>query len=306
MRMIGGEELRRLLPPADAVDALEVMFAAPDPSTAPPRVHAEVGEGATLLLMPASSPAGTGVKLVTVNPANPQRGEPLIHGLYVLFDPERLAPSLLVDGAALTALRTAAVSGVATRRLAREDASRLVLFGAGTQAWAHLDVMCAVRPVRQVTVVSRSREPAERLAAHARGQGLDARVGAADAVAEADLVCTCTTSPEPVFDGGLLRPGVHVNAVGAFTPDTRELDDATATRGRLVVEQREAALAEAGDIVVPLEAGTIGEDAIVADLFEVCRGDAAVRTQDTDVTVFKSVGLALEDLAVVTALAQRV
>jgi ornithine cyclodeaminase/alanine dehydrogenase-like protein (mu-crystallin family) len=268
-------------------------------------VHAEVGEDATLLLMPASSQAGTGVKLVTVNPANPLRGAPLIHGLYVLFDPERLAPRMLVDGAALTGLRTAAVSGVATRHLAPANARRLVLFGAGTQAWAHLDAMQAVRPVEQVTVVSRSAEPAERLAARAREHGLDADIGGPDAVAEADLVCTCTTSPAPVFDGALLPDGAHVNAVGAFTPDTRELDDEAVRRGRLVVERREAALEEAGDLLIPLRAGVIDEQRIVADLFAVCRGEAQVRRDEGDVTVFKSVGLALEDLAVVTALADR-
>jgi ornithine cyclodeaminase/alanine dehydrogenase-like protein (mu-crystallin family) len=181
-----------------------------------------------------------------------------------------------------------------------------VLFGAGIQARAHLDAMRVDRPVEQVTVASRSRAPAERLAEQARRHGLDARVGRPDAVARADIVCTCTPSAEPVLDGRLLADGAHVNAVGAFTPDSRELDDTTMTRGRVVVEQREAALAEAGDLLLPLRRGVIGEAAIAADLFEVCRGSAPGRTSAADVTVFKSVGLALEDLAVAAAVAARV
>jgi alanine dehydrogenase len=157
--------------------------------------------------------------------------------------------------------------------------------------------MRAVRPITSVRVVSRTLEGARRLVEHARALGLDADEAAPDAVAEADIVCACTTNPTPLFDGALLPEGAHVNAVGAYTPTTRELDDATVRRGRLVVETREAALAEAGDLIIPLQAGVIARSDIVADLSEVVRGTSAPRAL-TDITVFKSVGMAFEDLAI--------
>jgi ornithine cyclodeaminase/alanine dehydrogenase-like protein (mu-crystallin family) len=297
--VIEGAELRRLVPMERAVDALAGAFAAEELPAVPPRSRTGAGTG-ELLLMPAVGREAVGVKVVTVNPENPPRGLPFVHAVYALFDGVSLAPRAVIDGEALTALRTAAVSALATRHLALQDAGHLVLFGAGTTATAHLDGMRAVRPIRAVTIVSRTRARAETLAEAARGMDLDTRVGGPDDVAEADIVCTCTTSPQPLFDGRLLRPGAHVNAIGAFTPDTRELDDETIRRARVVVETREVALAEAGDVVIPLRAGTIDEAHIVADLRELVHG-ARVRTGPDDVTVFKSVGVALEDLAVAVA-----
>jgi ornithine cyclodeaminase/alanine dehydrogenase-like protein (mu-crystallin family) len=302
VRVIDAAQLTRLLPVSDAVDELESAFAERLPD-APTRMRVEAPAG-EVLLMPAVGDAEAGVKLVTVAPGNPDRGLPLIHAVYVLFDGVTLAPVALVDGAALTALRTAAVSALATRHLARPDASRLVLFGAGVQATAHLEAMAAVRPVGQVAVISRTPEPAERLAERARDMGVDATVAVAEAVADADLICTCTTAEEPVFDGSLLRPGAHVNAIGAYRPDTREVDDDTVRRARIVVETREAALREAGDLLIPIESGVISEAAIVADLAEVVRG-AGVRRRPEDITLFKSVGVAFEDLVVARAAAAR-
>jgi ornithine cyclodeaminase/alanine dehydrogenase-like protein (mu-crystallin family) len=294
--------MARLLPMREAVDALQEAFGGRLPE-APPRVRVEAPAG-ELLLMPAVSDREAGVKLVTVAPGNPDRGLPLIHALYVLFDGATLAPVALMDGAALTALRTAAVSALATRHLARPDASRLVLFGAGVQATAHLEAMAAVRLLAHVAVVSRAPEPAEGLAERARGMGIDADVSSPDAVREADLICTCTTASAPVFDGSMLRPGAHVNAIGAYRPDTREVDDDTMRRARIVVETREAALREAGDVLIPIESGVISEAAIVADLSEVVRG-AEVRRHPDDITLFKSVGVAFEDLVVARAAAAR-
>jgi len=164
--------------------------------------------------------------------------------------------------------------------------------------------MRSVRPIEEVVIVSRSAGPAEALADRATREGMAGRVGDPGAVSDADVVCTCTTSPDPVFDGGALASGAHVNAVGAYTPQTRELDDEAMRRGRIVVETREAALAEAGDLLLPLKAGVIDEAAIVADLAEVVRG-AGVRASDDDITIFKSVGIAFEDLVVARAAADR-
>jgi ornithine cyclodeaminase/alanine dehydrogenase-like protein (mu-crystallin family) len=300
--VIDAEELRRVLPMDAAVDALEEAFRNPLPQ-APLRSQVDTPAG-SLLLMPAASASGVGVKLVTLTPENLDRGLPLIHATYALFDAVTQAPVALVDGAALTALRTAAVSGLATRFLAEPEVARLVLFGAGVQATTHLEAMLAVRSFDEVVVVSRSAEPAEALVSAARSLGLHAEIGVPEAVADAQVICTCTTSPTPVFDGHLLAEGAHVNAIGAYTPQTRELDGEAIRRARVVVETREVAMAEAGDVLIPLREGVIDETHIVADLSEVVAG-ASVRRSSGDVTVFKSVGVAFEDLVLAHAAAER-
>jgi ornithine cyclodeaminase len=296
---IDAAELSQLLPMSAAVDALEAAFCADRLPEAPQRTHVAVQE-ADLLMMPAAGELGAGVKIVTVNPANPERGLPLIHGMYVLFAPGTLKTVGIIDGAAITGLRTAAVSGLATRWLARDDARRLVVYGAGTQARSHLEAMRAVRPIEEVRVVSRSAGPAEELADAVHSQHLDAAVAGPDAVAGADIVCTCTTSSTPVFDGTKVDEGTHINAVGAYRPGARELDDHVVSKARIVVETRDAALSEAGDLIIPMQAGVIGRDDVVADLSEVVRGTPVRREQD-DITVFKSVGVAFEDLVVARA-----
>jgi ornithine cyclodeaminase/alanine dehydrogenase-like protein (mu-crystallin family) len=301
--LVDAAELRRRLPMADAIHALERAFRSGDPSATPLRSHVDTAAG-TLLLMPAAGAPGVGVKLVTLTDANPDRGLPLIHAVYVLFDPISQAPVAVLDGAALTALRTAAVSGLATRHLARADASRLVLFGAGVQARAHLEAMRAVRPIAEVVVVSRSRARADVLVDEARGEGLEARLGEPADVVAADIVCTCTTAREPLFDGALLPSGCHVNAVGAYLPDAREVDAETIRRARVVVETREVARAEAGDLVLAVAEGAVDWDAVVADLQQLVAGEA-VRRRDEDLTLFESVGLAFEDLAVAAAAVER-
>ena len=300
LRLIGAEELRARLPMVAAIDVLETAFRTLDPGTGPLRTSLETPAG-SLLMMPAFGEAGVGVKLVTLTSSNPGRGLPYIQAGYVLFDTVTQSPEAVLDGTALTALRTAAVSGLATRHLAREDATRLVVFGAGVQARAHLDAMCAVRPVTELVVVARSAGPAGSLVQAGLERGLAARAGSPGSVAEADLICTCTTSGEPLFDGSLLSPGVHVNAVGSHRPDARELDTETVRRGRVVVESREVALAEAGELAIPIAEGAIGRAHVVADLAATVRG-AEVRRSTDDLTVFKSVGMAFEDLIVARAI----
>jgi ornithine cyclodeaminase/alanine dehydrogenase-like protein (mu-crystallin family) len=301
-RTIDGETLSRLLPMPAAIDALHAAFAREIPE-APLRSHVDTDAGG-LLLMPAWGDAGVGVKLVTLTASNADRGLPFIHALYVLFDAETQAPVATFDGAALTALRTAAVSGVATRLLARADATRLVVFGAGVQATSHLEAMRSVRPVEEVVVVSRGAERAAALVERAEATGISARIGEASDVASADLVCTCTTSEMPVVEGGRLSAGVHVNAIGAYLATMRELDTEAVRRSNVVVDMREAAFAEAGDLLIPIGEGAIGRDHVRADLAELVRG-AEVRTSPEDVTVFKAVGVAFEDLIVAKAAVDR-
>ena len=296
---IGAERLRSALEMADALDALERAFGGKLP-TAPDRVHLDVGTG-DLLLMPAWGEVSMGVKLVTVTPGNAELQKPLIQGVYVLFQKESLSPVALFDGASLTALRTAAVSGLATRYLARPDSESLVLFGAGAQARAHLEAMVAVRDIKTVRVVSRTRSKAEELVGLAAEMGLDAGLASAGAVSEADIVCTCTSSQAPVFDGGLLAPGVHVNAIGSYKPTARELDDATLRDARIVVDTL-VALTESGDLSQPLDSGAVTEEGI-EELEAVVSGDRR-RATSIERTVFKSVGSAFEDLVVAEAAAR--
>ncbi len=288
-----------------AVDVLDRAFTSGMQVTAPPRTRLEIGD-ASFLTMPASgtgsdgSPVG-GVKVVTIRAANPEIGAPTVQAVYLLFGGPSSAPLALMDGPALTNLRTSAVSALATRRLAHEDARSLVIFGAGAQARAHLTALAAVRPIETVTVVSRTASRAAELVRLATEKGLDARAGRPADVAQADLVCCCTTATEPLFDGSLLRPGTHVVAVGAYRPDTRELDETTITGARVVVEDRDVALAEAGELAIPVAAGRFDMADVAADLAELCAG-ATVRRSDQDITVFKSVGMAAEDLVVADAL----
>jgi ornithine cyclodeaminase len=294
MWTIDAAGLRAALPMRAAIDALHEAFAAPGDTVAPLRDHHET-PGGSLLVMPAWGSGGTGIKLVTVTPGNPAAGLPFVQAVYVLFAPGSQTPGAVIDGTALTALRTAAVSGLATRLLAREDARRLVVFGAGVQAEAHIEAMRAVRSIDDVVIVGR--DPA-RAAALAERTG--ARTGGADAVREADIVCTCTTSGTPVVRGSDIADGAHVNAIGAYTPATRELDTEAIARARVVVETREAALAEAGELCLAIEEGAIDAGHIVADLGETARG-AEVRRAAADLTVFVGVGLAFEDLVVARA-----
>ncbi|RKQ92831.1 ornithine cyclodeaminase [Solirubrobacter pauli] len=298
---VSADDLATALGYAEAVDALDAAFREEDPSAGPVRSHLEIPAG-ELLLMPAHAARDAGVKLVTIAKGNPERGLPLIHGVYVLFAPETLVPVAIFDGAALTALRTAAVSALATRYLAAPAARRLVVFGAGAQARAHVHAMRAVRTIDHVTIVGGKSGRAADLVAELTSEGVAAQLGSAGAVADADIVCTCTTSSTPVFDAALVRPGTHVNAIGAYRPDARELEPALLSRARVVVETRSSALLEAGDVVLAIEDGALTDGAL-HELAPVVRGETT--WSGTEITVFKSVGLALEDLAVAAAAAAR-
>lgn len=298
-RLIGAQELRRRLPFGDVVNALERACAGGTPS-APQRLSVSAGRG-TILAMPAAQASAAGVKLATVQPENARRNLPVVHSVYVMFDPETLAPTALLDGAELTRIRTAAVSALATRHLSRPDAARLVVFGTGVQATAHVEALAAVRPIQDVTLVGRRPAAAQELARRLSTPDLSVRAGVPGDVADADIVCTCTTSTEPVFDGAALAPGVHVNAIGAFEPDSREVDETCVARARIAVDDRHAALAEGGDLVLAMRAGVIDQAAVLADLGEVVAG-APVRRDPTDITLFKSVGSAWQDLIVASML----
>lgn len=309
VRLLGAADIRRAVPMRKAIEATRQAFAALSSGRAqvPPRTPVEIPPDAVALFMPGylqGHPAGLGVKFVSVFPANRDRGLPLIHALVVLADPATGRPLGVLEGTFLTAWRTGAATGVATDLLARRDARVLALVGAGVQAEAQVLAVCEVRPVEEIRIYSRTRSRAEVLAAHLRTVGVPVppaiRVvdSPAEAVRGADIVVTATTSPVPVFADADLSPGAHVNAIGAFNPETRELETATIRRAKVVVDSRVAALAEAGDILIPIREGAIGEEHIHAELGEIILGERSGRTGPDEITVFKSVGNAVQDVAV--------
>ncbi|WP_328608449.1 ornithine cyclodeaminase family protein [Amycolatopsis sp. NBC_00345] len=280
-------------PMRDAIDALRAALRdGLDPEQDPPRSVVEVPHG-QLLLMPAYWGRYAGVKVATVAPGNPERGLPRIQGDYLLLDGPTLSPLALLDGVALTSVRTAAVSAVAADALAEPDAARLVVFGTGPQAHSHVEALRAVRPVRELVVVAR--DPGRTAEFAAAYPDLDARVGTAADVGDADLVACCTTARTPLFDGSLLPDHTTVVAVGSHEPEAREVDDVTVRRSTVVVEARAAALREAGDVVLAVRSGAIGPDALHT-LSDLVRGKADVPAGRP--RLFKSVGMAWEDLVV--------
>lgn len=285
---------------SDAVTALEqALLDGLDPSAAAARSIIDVAHG-QLLLMPAETAHGVGVKVGTVTPANPDRGLPRIQALYLLLDGTTHEPVALMDGTALTTLRTPAVSAVAVRHLARPDASAMVVFGSGPQAWGHVEAVRAVRPIESVVVVGRDRGRAGALAERLAADGLVASVGTADAVADADIVACTTTAREPLFDGGLLRGGACVVAVGSHEVDARELDETVLREAeRIVVETPAVAMREAGDVIIAVQAGAISE----ADLVGIA--DAVRLEPVAGRSVFKSVGMGWQDLVVAGVAHQR-
>ena len=300
VRLLRAADLAMACPMADAINAVADGFTAlsAGQATVPVRLSVPLRYDGTVLTMPAALAGSScySVKVVSVAPRNALAGRPVVMGTVLLGDSVTGELVALIDGTALTALRTGAAGGVAARQLSRSGTCRVALFGAGAQARAQLTALACVRAITDVCVVTRDPGHAAALrqwAAGERGLGAIAIRASApkDAVADADIVITATTSPTPVFQGGWLRPGAHITAVGSFTPQMRELDEETLRGARLVVDQRAAALAEAGELQ-----GRRGGD--VAEIGEILSGQVPGRTDDAQRTVFKSVGNAIQDLVV--------
>jgi ornithine cyclodeaminase len=258
-----------------------------------------------LLLMPAwRSGRHAGVKLVTVFPGNAARGKRSVAAVYMLLDATSGEPMAVLDGEELTARRTAGASAYAADKLARRDARRLLMVGAGRQSRGLIDAHRAVRPIDDVVIWSRTAEHAEQTAEECARDGIPARATTDldGAVASADIVSCATLSTSPLVRGRCLKPGTHIDLVGAYSRTMRETDDAAMQRADLiVVDDRQAALAEGGDVVQAIASGAIDAGEVAADLRELARGAHPGRTRDDQITVFKSVGFALEDLAAAEA-----
>ncbi len=303
MRIVSADDIARALTYPALIDALADAFRAE--IEVPVRHHhaiAQPGSDATLLLMPAWTESGErflGCKIVTVFPDNARSGRPSVYGQYLLLSGETGEPLAIMDGRALTAWRTGAASALAARYLAREDAAHLVMVGAGALAPHLVCAHAAVRQLRKVTLWNRSRNRAVSTAFALATKGIELEIteDLEAAVRAADIVSCATLSAQPVVKGDWLRNGAHLDLVGGFTPKMRETDDAAVKRARVYVDTRAGALKEAGDLVVPLRRKVIRRRDIRGDLLELCRGKAQGRQSDAEITLFKSVGTAIEDLA---------
>ncbi len=307
--MLSADDVEKAAPMAEAIAVVKAALAqlSTGKAVVPLRIQLPVEpHGGNTLFMPAylSESDALGVKVVSVFPRNLGKGIPTISAIIIAMDATTGCPVAIIDGAYLTALRTGAASGVATELLARKDAEVAAVFGAGAQARTQLLAVCEVRDIKRALVFARTREKVEVYVEEMRGKGhipqdLHVASSPVEAVREADVICTATTASIPVFDGNDLRSGSHINAIGAFTPQMQEVDEVTIKRAdKIVVDSRKACLAEAGDIIIPLRKGFITEDDIHAELGEVATGLRPGREGDGEITYFKSVGNAVQDMAV--------
>jgi ornithine cyclodeaminase len=305
IRFLSAHDVRKALPMSQAIEAMKSAYQqlSADQATVPLRSRLEVDNppGVTLVMPAVLHGSGEmGVKIVSVFAQNPDRNLPTIHALVLALDPETGQPTAVLEGASLTALRTGAGSGAATDLLANQDTKVAAIFGSGAQARTQLEAICTVRPFEKVLVYSLDSEGAQRFISELAGQGpIPEDIAIApdpkSAVHEADVICTATTSETPVFDGQDLKPGAHINAIGSFTPQMQEVDAGTVKKAALFVDSTEAVLAESGDLIQPIQQGILSPDHIQAELGEVAAGNHPGRTQAGQITLFKSVGVAVQD-----------
>lgn len=320
MRFINSAEIEIALDQKSLIEALRRAFrmgASARPFEAPLRnrfLVENIHTDPTILLnMPSWQIDGDlGVKLVTVNPGNPAKGLPLVQGAYLFFDASTGKLRGILEAEAITAKRTAAASALASSYLSRPDASRLLVVGAGALSRHFIDAHRAVRPIKDVLVWNRTPKRAQELVKTYQMQD-DAKeldsIGVTDdlkaAVEGADIVSCLTASNEPIIFGDWVRPGTHVDLVGAFSPDARESDDTLIQKSRIFVDTRTGALAEAGDLIIPMNKGLITEEDVAADLFDLTQGERDGRRFYEQVTLFKNCGSAIEDLVAARLAYQR-
>jgi ornithine cyclodeaminase/alanine dehydrogenase-like protein (mu-crystallin family) len=313
MRALSADEIRQLVPMDRAIQLMKQVFIAySDGATISPlRTPVNMPDGSgVVLFMPAfvpsteSGPAATGAKIVSVFTGNRDLGLPTINAIVVVVDPATGVPTGILEGASVTALRTGAVSGAATDLLARADAHNLAIMGAGAQAVTQAAAVCAARDIQQIRVFDLSQAMLETFAERLSSWDVEAagkvRIAstAREAVEAADVICTATTATKPVFQDDWLKPGVHINGIGAYTPEMQEIPDATMARALIVLDAVDAALHEAGDLIQAIGRGAITQDAVRIELGSIASGKSRGRSSDTQVTFFKSVGNAIQDMIV--------
>jgi len=307
MHILSGADVRRAVTMSEAIQAVRQAYIqlSAGQAVVPLRTPVPIEQrGAVTLFMPAylAHSDALGAKIVSVFPGNT---------VVIVVDAATGRPLALLDGTYLTALRTGAASGVATDLLARPDARVVAIFGAGAQARTQLEAVCTVRTIEKVWVHDTAPEAAaayvQEMREHGRPVPADISVAEspAQATAQADIICTATTSSTPVFDDAHLKPGVHVNGIGAYTPEMQEIPAETVVRAKVVVDSRSASLEEAGDLIIPLRQGLITRDDIYGEIGEIAAGQIPGRESDQEVTFFKSVGIAVQDVAVADLVLRR-
>jgi alanine dehydrogenase len=319
MKALSAPQIRDLIPMRHAVELMKAVFAANSAgeTISPLRIPVDMPDGSgVVLFMPAyvpstrHGPAAVGSKVVSVFTGNQARGLPTINAMVIVVDPKTGVPLGILEGATITALRTGAVSGAATDLLSRSNARSLAIIGAGAQGVTQAAAVCAVRDIAEIRVADLSQEAvasfAERLAVWA--PDLPSRVqpvrDAREAVTGADIICTATTSTRPVFEDAWISPGVHINAVGAYTPQMQEIPDETIARATIVVDTIEAAMHEAGDLIQAISRSAIQRESVSIELGDIVAGAVPGRRSDGEITFFKSVGNAIQDMIVAGAALQ--
>jgi ornithine cyclodeaminase len=307
MLILKAEDVRQAFPMREGIVAMKHAYAAVSAGTAdvPLRTSLSVpAHRGVSLFMPAyvstASSEALAVKAVSLFPANPSAGLAYIQAAVLLFDPQTGRALALLEGSSLTAIRTGAASGAGIELLSRAESRVAAIFGAGVQGRTQLEAACTARSISSVLVYDPSPDRARAFADEMRGRSgapADIRVAVSprDALAEADIVCTATTSMHPVFEDADLQPGTHISAIGAYTPEMREIPAETVVRARVVVDSRSAALAEAGDLIQPIRSRLIDESHIHAELGEIVLGRRPGRDSPDQITLFKSVGIAAQD-----------
>jgi ornithine cyclodeaminase/alanine dehydrogenase-like protein (mu-crystallin family) len=307
MLLLSAEDVRQALPMNEAIEAMKNAYASLSNGTAvvPLRTRLPIPQSEALsLFMPAFVNSQEGdalaIKVVSLFPTNPARGLAFIQAAVLVFDPETGRAIALLEGSSLTAIRTGAAGGAAIDLLARKDSKTVAIFGTGPQARTQLEAACTARKIETAFVFARNIEKAQVFAAEMKSQGFvtqDLRVAqsAKEAVEQADIICTATTSSKPVFDDLDVKPGTHISAVGSYTPDMQEVPAETLRRAKIFVDSRSASLEEAGDLIQPIQAGLFDETHICGELGEVVLGQLPGRQTPEEITYFKSVGIAVQD-----------
>lgn len=304
IRFLSRSDVLRALPMCDAIEGMKLAYGALSANQVDMPLRAKISgkNDGVSLIMPAylSETGDSAVKIVSVFPNNPANNLPTIHAVVLILDSETGQVLAMLEGGSLTAIRTGAGAGAATDILANSDASSVAIIGSGIQARTQLEAVCAVRKIERVTVYSPTKVNAEKFAGEMSGRGdipanIDIAPDANSAIQDADIICAATTSTSPIFDGNLLKSGVHINGVGSFMPSMQEFDEVTLQKSRIFMDSRSAVLEEAGEIIIALENDAITEDDLLAEIGEVINGTKQGRQSPDDITFFKSVGVAVQD-----------
>ena len=312
MVILNKKQINKIVAMNEAIEAMKTAFVQLGKGEAiiPTRLSTDIPDkNATSLVMPAyslDSPYYT-VKVVSVNYSNPQKGLPLLHSLVQVFDASKGNIVATLDGESVTAIRTGAVSGLATGMLAKKDAKVGAVFGTGVQAKSQVEAILAVKNLEKILVFSRTKESAKLFCNLIYDTfSIKASIGDKDSLKEADVICTATPSKKPLFDHGDLSMGVHINAIGSFKPYMQEIPVETVINSKVIVDKRETCTVEAGDLIIPVEEGIWSFDLVHGELGQVISGEVSGRDSEDEITLFKSVGNAIQDLALANMIMKKI